>query len=411
MHTSRPRILAIEADPDRRLQLERFLRERVNADVSVADSASTALRAIHFQPPDLVVASMLLPPREDAQVMSHLNAIDDASRPAVLVVPPLHAPARPSAAQRLLHRLGLRRLAPFPLYDADAIGSRIQDALQDTNPERSRALRAVSRGRAAARLAPAPVRSLDAARALDQSPADASIVLPQKPVITRAHRWQPAELPWACTVQTPVGLDARVINVSRSGILIETGSKLPAGSIANVHLSGMGTALVVPAHVVRAEVASVEVVGVKYWIAAAFNGQLDALPEDSALPASARAPVTPRTLAELLARVATEVERGEGGADVKAMFEQGVQRLSCAYDVKLREAPAPTTDRESIYFRVPGPSGSRAVLQVIFEPGHRPAADDFVLMKAAAAAAGLVMSDERRRPGLPSSPGGRRNVW
>jgi CheY-like chemotaxis protein len=409
MNTSRPRILAIEADPDRRLELERFLRERVNAEVAVADSASTALRAIHFQPPDLVVASMLLPPREDAQVMSHLNAIDDASRPAVLVVPPLHAPEPPSAARRLLHRLGLRRLAPFPLYDADAIGSRIQEALQDRQP-RSRALRIVGGGRDASRRAPAPDHLLGPARPAELPSTDTPIVLPQKPVITRAHRWRPADLPWACSVHTPVGLDARVINVSRSGILIETGSKLPTGSTANVHLSGMGTALIVPAHVVRSEVASVEVAGVKYWIAAAFNGRLDPLPEDSVLPA-VPVPVTPRTLAELLARVAAAVDRGQKGADVKAMFEQGVQRLASAYDVKLRETPAPTTDRESIYFRVPSPSGSRAVLQVIFEPGHRPAADDFVLMKAAAAAAGLVMTDERRGPALLSPPDGRRNSW
>jgi len=152
------------------------------------------------------------------------------------------------------------------------------------------------------------------------------------------------------------------------------------------------------------------VAGVKYWIAAAFNGRLDPLPEDSVLPA-VRMPATPGTLAELLARVAAEVDRGQRGGDVKAMFEQGVQRLAAAYDVKLREAPAPTSDRESIYFRVPSPSGSRAVLQVIFEPGHRPAAQDFVLMKAAAAAAGLVMSDERRPPGLPPAVGERRNSW
>src|SRR5262249_5802519 len=89
MNMSRPRILAIEADPDRRLRLERFRGEGVDADVAFAESAQVEARAIHFQLPDLVVASMLLPPSEDARVMSHLNAIDDASRPAVLIVPPL----------------------------------------------------------------------------------------------------------------------------------------------------------------------------------------------------------------------------------------------------------------------------------------------------------------------------------
>jgi CheY-like chemotaxis protein len=388
MNMSRPRILAIEADPDRRRQLERFLRERVNADVAVAESAPAAVRAIDFHSPDLVLASMLLPPGDDEQVMSHLKTIDDASRPPVLVVPPLHQPARPSPVRRLLHRLGLRRLAPFPLYDADAIGARIQDALEEVVPGRSRPQRIARRDSEPA--AVSNRRQDPRAPLLDQTSAEARLVLPQRPAIVRAHRWNPAELPWVCTVQTPIGLDARVINVSRSGILIETGSKLPHGSIASVHLSGMGTSLMVPAHVVRSEVASVEVGGVKYWIAAAFNGRLDPLPEDSVQAASAALPVPAATLAELLARVASEIDRGRHAADVKAMFEEGVRQLASAHDVKLCEAPAPTSHGESIYFKVPGPSGSRAVLQVVFAAGHRPDADEFLLMRAAAAAAAVV---------------------
>jgi CheY-like chemotaxis protein len=408
MNTSRPRILALEADPDRRLHLERFLRERVNADVAVADSASAALRALHFQRPDLVVASMLLPPRDDAEVMSHLNAIDAASRPPVLVVPPLSQLARPSRVRRLLHRLGWRRLAPFPLYDADAIGARIQDAIEEAAPDRPHAPPLARHGRDGSPAAPASGRVAPAS-SMARSALAAPLILPPKPVTARAHRWTPAELPWVCSVQTPVGLDARVINVSRSGILIETGSKLPTGSIASVHMSGMGTALVIPAHVVRSEVASVEVAGVKYWVAAAFNGRLDPLPEDPALPTAV--PVTPRTLAELLGRVAAAVERGQRGAEVKAMFEQGVQRLASAYDVKLREAPAPTSDRESIYFRVPGAPGSHAVLQVVFEPGHRPDAQDFVLMKAAAIAAAAVVASHGSARSLQTSFSDARNSW
>lgn len=410
MNTVRPRILAIEADPDRRRQLEVFLRERVNADVSIAESAPAALRAINFHSPDLVVASMLLPPRDDAQVMSRLNAIDDASRPPVLIVPPLHLPARPSPLRRLLHRLGWRRLAPFPLYNVDAIGSRIQEALEGTLPGRSRALRVVKRGSEGRPAGMANGRPAAGAPLVEPPAADARIVLPHKPMVARAHRWTPAELPWVCSVQAPIGLDARVINVSRSGILIETGSKLSNGSIASVHLSGMGAALMVPAHVVRSEVASVEVAGVKYLIAAAFNGRLDPLPEDSVLAAPAVLPAAPATLAELLARVAGEVDRGGRATDVKTMFEQGVRQLASAYDVKLREAPAPTTDGESIYFRVPGPSGSRAVLQVIFAPGHRPEADQFLLLRAAAAAAAAVMNHHGVTP-RPGRSSGTRNSW
>jgi CheY-like chemotaxis protein len=409
MNTSRPRILAIEADPDRRLQLEQFLRARVDADVAVADSASAAVRAMRFRQPDLVLASMLLPPSDDAEVMSHLNAIDDASRPAVLVVPPLQQAERPSTAQRLLHRLGLRRLAPFPFYDVDAIGSRIQEALEETMSDRSEALQSVRREDDHARRSAAAVRRLGPAPAFEPPATDVPIVLPNKGMIARAHRWNPAELPWVCSVKAPVGLDARVVNISRSGILIETGSKLVPGSIASVHLSGMGTALVVPARVVRSEVAAVEVAGVKYRIAASFSGRLDLVPEDSARP-NTISRSAPQTLAELLARVSAEVDRGLRNEDVKAIFEQGVQQLAPACEVRLLETPAPTTERESIYFRVPGPSGSRAVLQVIFEPGCQPETDDFVLLKAAAAAATVVMTGRDDRPARHRA-GEPRNLW
>ena len=309
MTTTRPRILAIETDPDRRLQLEQFLHEAANADVTVAESAEAALRAIRFQLPDVIVASMLLPPREDAQVMSHLDTIDDASRPQVLVVPPLREPAHLSRARRLLQQLRRQRTAPFPLYDRDAIGARIQEALLESAAARSRPLRGANRRRDARSVGRVGGWRGDSSSVPELPAANAPIVLPRKPVITRARRWTPAELPWVCSVHTPAGLDARVINLSRSGILIETGSKLLPGTIATVHLGGTGTALVVPARVVRSEVASVEVVGVKYWIAAAFNGRLDPVPDAPPLPAAV--PAMPRTLADLLVRVAAELDRGQ----------------------------------------------------------------------------------------------------
>jgi hypothetical protein len=406
---TRPRILAIEADPDRRRQLAQLLRERVNADIDLAESASAAARAIAFRPPHLVVATMLLPPSDDAQMMAHLDTIDEASRPPVIVVPPLHEPDPPSVARRLLHRIGLRPLAPFPLYDVAAIGSRIQEALQETVPD-SPPLPHLTQEPGRSRRGAIAVRPPASAPTWSAAIVETPIVLPPKPIIARAHRWDPAELPWVCSVKAPVGLEARVLNISRSGILIETGSKLVPGNLASVHLAGVGTALMVPARVVRSEVASVEVAGVKYRIAASFTGRLDLIP-DEAVPPGVTPPSPPRTLAEVMARVFTEVDRGLRREDVTAMFERGVQQLAPGYDVKILETPAPTAGRDSIYFQVPVPAGSRAVLQVSFDPGHRPAADDFQLMKAAAAAAGLVMRDEHRRPDAASENTRRRNSW
>jgi CheY-like chemotaxis protein len=408
MNTSRPLILAIEADPDRRRQLAHLLHERVNADVALVDSASAAARAIAFRPPDLVVASMLLPPSDDAQMMAHLNTLDEASRPPVIVVPPLHEPDSPSVTRRLLHRLGLRRLAPFPLYDADAIGLRIHEALHDADDSPPPRVTDESGHRRPG--AVAVRRPPSAALAPKSAVVEAPIVLPPKQIVARAHRWDPAELPWVCSVKAPVGLDARVLNISRSGILIETGSKLAPGGVASVYVTGVDTALMVPARVVRSEVASVEAAGVKYRIAASFTGRLDVIPEDAVRP-EVTSLASPRTLAELLARAFADVDRGVRREDVTATFEHGVQQLVSGYDVKIRETPAPITNRESIYFQVPVSAGSPAVLQVSFDPGHRPAPDEFKLMKAAAAAAGLVMGDARRVPSAAPSHHRRRNSW
>jgi hypothetical protein len=306
----------------------------------------------------------------------------------------------------MLH-LGVGSAAPFPLYDADAIGVRIQEALEESSGrprERRALLRGGDTGESA--LALAPTRTT--LKPHDQSAPSAPLVRPSKPVIERAHRWSPAELPWVCSVQVPPGIDTRIINLSRTGILIESGSKLGVGSVTGVHLWGPDTALVVPARVVRSDVASVAAAGVRYWIAAAFNGRLDTVPEAVAQPTPLA--FSPRSLAELLARIAAQVDRGQRAGDVKAMFEEGVRQLTSAQEVKIRETPALANDRESVYFKVPDPFGRRAVLQVIFEAGHEPGAEEFMLLKAAAASAALVLQPQPTPP-HQARKGGQRNSW
>ena len=66
-----------------------------------------------------------------------------------------------------------------------------------------------------------------------------------------------------------------LLNISSTGMLVETGSKLEPGSVTKLHLCGPDTHLVVPARFVRSEVAAVNREGVKYHAAAMFQKPLD----------------------------------------------------------------------------------------------------------------------------------------
>jgi hypothetical protein len=193
-------------------------------------------------------------------------------------------------------------------------------------------------------------------------------------------------------VQTPWGLDARVLNVSRSGVLIESRSKLAPDSSAQFHLCEAGRPpLVVPARVVRSEVAAADVRGVKYRAAAVFEGRFDILPEEPGRPTPLSA--TPQALAELLARVTADLAHGQEASAIRTTFEQGLQRLVAALDIKVCDVPVtPIDGNGSIYFKVP----DGGVLQVIFEANHEPAAEEFRLLKAAAAVATLFQLYEHK---------------
>ena len=221
----------------------------------------------------------------------------------------------------------------------------------------------------------------------------------RQPVATRpqrARRWAPADLPWLKGVQTAWGLQVRVLNISGSGMLVESSSKLVPGSSTEFSLCGAETQVVMPARVVRSEVAAVDSRGVKYQIAAVFDSGLDHLfREEPELPTGSCA--TPQALAALLVRVSIEIGRGRDAAAVRATFEQGLRRLVPAREIRIRDVPMePIDGTESIYFTVPDGAASRSILQATFEPDYQPAADEFTLLKAAAAAAAIVLLYERR---------------
>jgi PilZ domain len=91
----------------------------------------------------------------------------------------------------------------------------------------------------------------------------------------RAERRERGAVPWLSTVKLPWGSDARVLNISSTGLLLESGSKVTPGSTAELKLSGPDWQIAIPACFVRSEVGPVNGLGVKYHTAAEFETPLE----------------------------------------------------------------------------------------------------------------------------------------
>jgi hypothetical protein len=188
----------------------------------------------------------------------------------------------------------------------------------------------------------------------------------------------------------PWGLEVGVVNISTTGILLESSSKISSGNVVDLQLIGRGlTGVSMPARLIRTDVGSVNSQGVKYRVAAAFDRELD-LGVEVAQQFSAKSP-TPKALADLLVHVLSDVSFDSRSAAPRAKFEEGLRQLMPLRDVQLRQAPVGPAEDDSVYFNVPHESGVSAIMQVVFERHHQPSSNEFKLLKAAAGVAGVVL--------------------
>ena len=123
------KILAIESDPERIVILRRLVREKLNADVIVADSIDSAIDTLDARRPDVIVTSSLLSPGDDQQLADHLRQAPALDHLPVLTLPPLVDRDDAESSRGFISRLFRRRRQPWPTYDADAVAARIEDAL------------------------------------------------------------------------------------------------------------------------------------------------------------------------------------------------------------------------------------------------------------------------------------------
>lgn len=403
-----PRILAIEADSNRCRALTALVREHVKANLVVVCSVRAAIDSIAEHTPDLVIAPALLSPQDEAELLTHLKGLDTAPYIQMLTLPALDvlvdAPRaearRPCLSGPVLDRrpvsLGVQR-------DRSMVAAQIVDGLA-----RARELRLEYAARLACQEAAscAPRHSpLVPAWPANRVLAGASDAFIERQLRDRARderrialRKGLGDVTWLSGIRLPGGPELQLINISSSGVLIETGSKFAPGSTASLQLCGPETNLVVPVRFIRSAVARINGLGVRYRAAAAFTNEID-------LAGPRRDAGQPATPSEALAALLNSVlsVASERPEPAHASFAQGLRQLVGARDVRVStETAGSASGRGTLYFDVPGDDRSRATLQVTFDRNHDVTDNEFKLLKAAAWLTAAVLELEK-----PVSPANR----
>ena len=373
-------ILAIEADRTRRALLKALLHEHVRADVTIVDTVKAAVASISKDQPDLIIAPALLSPAESEELATHMRTHAEP-HVQMVTISALDVLRESPPEER---RAGFFRRRPISLglqYDPYMVGKQIADRF-----ERAEALREEYRATANTPPRPAIESVSRVVRPVRKTTADVSGSGPKD------RRWAhrtPQQSPWVWTVRMPWGAEVDLVNISRTGVLLESGSKVTPGVAVELHLTGLGLQRMVMARFIRSEVARVDRRGVRYHAAAQFDHPLDILPAQTE-PATRS---TRESLTDLLTTVLSQPNHAEAAS---VRFARGLRGLLRARDVLIRRAPiAPAHDTESIYFTVSGEGDARTILQVMFERDRDLTAAEFRLLKAATGVTAAVLQLER----------------
>ena len=371
-----PRILAIEPDPQSGTALYRALDKWVCADVVIVDNIDAAVTSIAGQVPDLILTSMFLPPAALARLNDELRRLPDATHTLIITTPHLLDDAVLLGAQvehylaqaRSLHEAAQARQQRglVPITDLVLV-ARPPDPWQD------------SIGSPALRIPTAQdLRALNSLRPADRR---------------RASRRRAADLAGQWGLRLSPGGDARIVDISCSGVRLETSTRLQPGSLIDLEVIGMEGSIAVGARLIRTERVDADGPDVRYRAAAMFLREIDLFaPKANPILVAAAGSYTPRTLADLLGRVLADAPWLSNGRGLWSMFESEVCALVGAREVRIRALPmAAAGGCQSLYFRIPSAAASEYGLHVLFEAGYRPTPGEFRLLKAAASLAAVVL--------------------
>jgi len=370
------RVLAVEPDPYRRRRLKAVLDTRLRDAAHIVASAEEAIRALESELPDLVLTSSFLNPAAVRTLTAHLKSRPDASHVTVLITPQL-ADAQSAAAPsprfgwlRRPHSLSEPCEAPAFLQQLDEYFQQARAAREarDLVVPRSRIVDATEMA-----MAEQPHSIVLRAGGPDGGP------IPGRPSDRRRMvRLRHEQLPWLRMARLPWGSDVEVVDVSRSGVLVETTSRMTPGTVVDLEFLGRDLNATVPSRVLRTSVGHVDRLGVRYRVAAAFTrdfGLIDSV-------AASDGPLNATAVGEILARTLAGVRKGANPASTRARFEYEVQRLLPVCTVRIQQEPTGDATGDSIYFSIPSGSGT-AVLQATFDRARPPSAMEFKVLKSA----------------------------
>ena len=359
-----PRILAIEPDRAHALALKKFVQSCIDADLVVVDSVPSAKAAIAEQLPQAVLVSELVSPDDDVDLTAHVRSRVPGRPLPILAVPAMGG--------------GDDELSPAPrgLLRLIASGGSLTDAPRLQMARRQAALR----------------HALQAIADLPAAPAGATAIAPQRP---RAPRWKGDNIPWLTRVTMPLGLEVRLVNISRSGLLIESRGHFVAGQPAAFELHGR-LRLVVPGRFVRSAAAvggGSASDGPLYHCAALFDDDLPLFaPHASGLYGGT---LVSSDLGEVLAWVRGQARSGLRPDRIRAAFELSIQELVGARAVLICRAPAQADEPgDSVCLPVPTTDGSVAFLQAIYDTARPPSSHAFEQLQTAALLAADVLEIE-----------------
>jgi hypothetical protein len=360
-----PRILALEPDRNHAIALRRFVQSCVDAELLVVDSVPSAKAAIADHIPQAVLVSELITPDDDVDLTAYVRSRAAGRSLPILAVPAMGGEEPGMAAPPR----GLLRLI--------SSGGTLTDAPRLQLARRQAALR-----HALQAIVDMPVAHAGAT----------AVTLPARR--PRAPRWKGDNIPWLTNVTMPLGLEVRLVNISRSGLLIESRGNFVSGQPAAFELHGR-LRVVVPGRFVRST--AVATPGADdaqiYHSAAIFD---DDLPLFAPLASGSHAgAVITSDMGEVLAWVRGEARAGMRAARIRAAFELSVQEIVGARAVLICRVPAQADEPgDSVCLPVPTTDGSVAFLQAIYDTARPPSSEAFEHLKAAAELAADVLEME-----------------
>jgi hypothetical protein len=388
------RVLAIEPDAARADALRASLRLHVHVDLEIVTSTEEAIRSISGKMPDLVLTSTFLPPADEGVLKAYVQQIPEAAHVQIINLPYFidsdDASTSDRSSTRTLAFLRRRPAASIrPRCDVRTLSEQIEEYLGQALAGRLSASATVETA-----LVEVPrqteIWTSDSKAAIraDAACRVPTSILGQRDDRRRARRRRSGDLPSLWTIRVPWASNVCVIDISNSGVALETRSKIAPGSTVDLQLVGRDLELNVPARMVRTEIAGVDASGVKYRVAGAFARDLDL----EGLQPTVTPALSAKCLVDLFAHVVGDVNRPGAFVGARERFEHELRRLLPVRDVQIRRTPVVgERGTESIYFTVSTGSGQPQILQAVFEPGYEPSAMEFRFMRAAANIAAAVL--------------------